>query len=278
MKRVFERACVVGGAAEVARPRPPRGRATDAVLARLRSRGRRRDEGRKQKRQRKRESEANAADYGTPGGAAGSMLSGRTSTCAPARADPGYLEDQIAFGVTLLFGNVGAEASPPLRALFLKILQDLENKRETRDSRKRARRARSAGGIDGLGRRGVCGAGRVACGHTQDALTPRRGSRAKPLRYGAPGRGRHAAPGRRGRASLRRPRRPARRAAAGRGSSAHNAVTAMSHHHPPRTPLLTESPLRSRRVVGTTLRLPVRRFECLRGIIVLVIVSVEFLE
>lgn len=87
------------------------------------------------------------------------MLSGRTSTCAPARADPGYLEDQIAFGVTLLFGNVGAETSPPFRALFLKILQDLENKRETRDSRKRARRARSAEGSAGIGRREVCGAG-----------------------------------------------------------------------------------------------------------------------
>lgn len=117
--------------------------------ARLSPRGRRRDEGWKQKRQRKRESEANAAVYGTPGGAAGNMLSGRTSTCAPARADPGYLEDQIAFGVTLLFGNVGAETSPPFRALFLKILQDLENKRETRDSRKRARRARSADGVGG---------------------------------------------------------------------------------------------------------------------------------
>lgn len=53
----------------------------------------------------------------------------------------GYLKDQIAFGATLLFGNFGAEASPPFRALFLKILQDLENKRETRDSRKRGRRA-----------------------------------------------------------------------------------------------------------------------------------------
>lgn len=74
------------------------------------------------------------------------MLSGRTSTCVPARADPGYLEDQIAFGATLLFGNVRAEAAPPFRALFLKILQDLENKRETRDSRKRARRARAERG------------------------------------------------------------------------------------------------------------------------------------
>lgn len=94
---------------------------------------------------RERGSQAYAAVYRTPGGA-GSMLSGRTSTCVPARADPGYLEDQIAFGATLLFGNFGAEASPPFRALFLKILQDLENKRETRDSRKRARRARQRSG------------------------------------------------------------------------------------------------------------------------------------
>lgn len=112
-----------------------------------------------------------------PGGAAGNMRSGRTNTCAPARADTGYLEDQIAFGV--LFLNFGAQTSPPFRALFLKILQDLENKRETRDSRKRARRARDAGGI---GRRSHsrAGVGRVACGcglrtHTGCTNTERSG-------------------------------------------------------------------------------------------------------
>lgn len=88
----------------------------------------------------------------------------------PARTDPGYLEDQIAFGATLLFGNVGAETSPPFRALFLKILQDLENKRETRDSRKRARRARSAGRdrrteITGVGRVVRVGVGACGCSH-----------------------------------------------------------------------------------------------------------------
>lgn len=118
------------------------------------------------------------------------MLSGRTSTCAPAHADPGYLKDQIAFGVTLLFCNVRAETSPAFRALFLKILQDLENKRETRDSRKRARRARRERGWgrrseDDAGCAGRGGAGRSDRGRaragTQDALTPRR-SRARPLR------------------------------------------------------------------------------------------------
>lgn len=101
----------------VARPRPPHGRATAPLRASARAAAGGTRVGNRNAKER--ESEANAADYGTPGGAAGSMLSGRTSTCAPARADPGYLEDQIAFGATLLFGNVGAEASPPFRALFL---------------------------------------------------------------------------------------------------------------------------------------------------------------
>lgn len=137
VRRFFERACVRGryggrAAAAAARSRdpaawPPRASARrDGVgnrNAKVREKAKRTQRSR------------------APGGA-GFMLSGRTSTCAPARADPGYLEDQIAFGATLLFGNVGVETSPSFRALFLKILQDLENKRETRDSRKRARRAR----------------------------------------------------------------------------------------------------------------------------------------
>lgn len=144
------------------RPRPPRCRAPRSRRASLPARppaGPGSEQKRQRERERERGSQAYAAVYRTPGGA-GSMLSGRTSTCVPARADPGYLEDQIAFGATLLFGNFGAEASPPFRALFLKILQDLENKRETRDSRKRARRARQrsgAGSSRGWAGRGACG-------------------------------------------------------------------------------------------------------------------------
>lgn len=78
--------------------------ALPAALARLRPHGRRRYEGRKQKAN-EREEAKRAQHVRTPGGA-GSMLSGRTSTCAPARADPGYLKDQIAFGVTLLFCDI----------------------------------------------------------------------------------------------------------------------------------------------------------------------------
>lgn len=157
----------------VARSRPPHGRASrvrTAPAARpLAGRGSETETPNEKKR-------SERCGLKEPGGAAGNMRSGRTSTCVPARADPGYLEDQIAFGCTLLFLNVGAQTSPPFRALFLKILQDLENKRETRDSRKRARRARVAEGKSGrrrgrAGRRAVWRAD-AGCGHTQDALTP----------------------------------------------------------------------------------------------------------
>lgn len=221
---------------EVARPRPPRGRATDARISRASARAAAGGTRVGNRNVKEREKAKRTQRSRTPGGA-GNMLSGRTSTCAPARADPGYLEDQIAFGVTLLFGNVGAEASPPFRALFLKILQDLENKRETRDSRKRARRARSAGRIGGRrSSRGVRGrAGRVRA-HTGCTNTETSGTRRGLGPYTSV-RGRHAAPARRGRASPRRRRRRARRAAAGRGSSAHNTVTAMSP--PPPSPCPT---------------------------------------
>lgn len=68
----------------------------------------------------------------------GQTLSQASSCCElmlPARR--GYLENQIAFGVSLLFARlIRAETPPPFCALFLEILQDLENKRETQDSRK----------------------------------------------------------------------------------------------------------------------------------------------
>lgn len=173
------------------------------------------------------------------------MLSGRTSTCAPARADPGYLEDQIAFGATLLFGNVGAEASPPFRALFLKILQDLENKRETRDSRKRARRARSAERSAGIGRREVCGAGlwRVQA-HTGCTNTETSGRGLIPYGCASARRDMLHLRGEVARAAVRVARLVARLRG---GAHLHTTPSLRCRrHHPPRTPLLTDSPLRNR--------------------------------
>lgn len=131
----------------------------------------------------------------------------------------------------------------------MKILQDLENKRETRDSRKRARReARGAWRGQGsvLGGNRVCGAtdrgGFVRGAHTQDALTPNDDG-LDPYAYAAiaigagAACGAGAAPAWQSRA-IRRPRGPlAGRAAADRGSSAHNANTAATMSPPPSPPL-----------------------------------------
>lgn len=143
-----------GCGTRVARSRPPHGHATRARTAQ----GARPPAGQGLETETPNEKKrSERSGLKEPGGAAGNMRSGRTRTCAPARADPGYLEDQIAFGGTLLFLDVRAQTSPAFRAFFLKILQDLENKRETRDSRKRAEarpclgRGRRAGAGTGVG-------------------------------------------------------------------------------------------------------------------------------
>lgn len=75
----------------VARPRPPHGRATAPLRASARAAAGGTRVGNRNAKEREKAKRTQRTR--TPGGAAGNMLSGRSSTCAPARADPGYLKD-----------------------------------------------------------------------------------------------------------------------------------------------------------------------------------------